>query len=71
MRLKNNEIREMIIIKMTFNRFVKFADLIKIKKIEIEHFEIESSENKCIQWSSIQSWWLFMYFSRFCFEWKC
>jgi hypothetical protein len=49
MRLKNNEIREMIIIKMTFNRFVKFADLIKIKKIEIEHFEIESSENKCIQ----------------------
>jgi hypothetical protein len=46
LRFENNEIREMIIVQMRFDRFEKFADLMKTEEIEIEHLEIESFENE-------------------------
>jgi hypothetical protein len=34
---------------MRFDRFEKFADLMKTEEIEIEHLEIESLENENMQ----------------------
>ncbi len=46
LRFENNEIREMMIAQMKFDRFEEFADLMKTEEIEIEHLEIESLESE-------------------------
>ncbi len=46
LRFENNEIREMMIVQMKFDRFEEFADLMMIAEIEIERFEIESLESE-------------------------
>ncbi len=52
LKFESSEIREMIV-WMRFNRFKKFADLMKTEKVEIEHLKIKSFENENMQWSSI------------------
>ncbi len=52
LRFVNNEIREMMIVQMRFDRFEsfeRFVDLMMIAEVEIEHFEIESLENESMQ----------------------
>jgi hypothetical protein len=49
LRFVNNEIREMMIAQMRFDRFEQFDDLMKTEEIEIEHLEIESFENESMQ----------------------
>jgi hypothetical protein len=52
LKFENNEIREMMIAQIEFDRFESFedfVDLMKTEEIEIEHLEIESFESENIQ----------------------
>jgi hypothetical protein len=49
LKFENNEIREMMIAQMRFDRFEKYVDLMKTEKIKIEHLEVKSLENENMQ----------------------
>ncbi len=70
-RFESNEIREMMIVWVRFDRFKsfeKFVDLMMIAEIKIEHFEVESLENENMSW--VQLWWLFLFRQWWsCSEW--
>ncbi len=49
LRFVSNEIREMMIAQMRFDRFGQFDDLMKTEEIEIEHLEIEPLVSESMQ----------------------